>query len=260
MSMFKKEEHTVIQNKKQADKVALITGSARRIGASIAEACHRAGYRVAIHCYQSLSSANDLAAGLNALRPQSASVFAADLSDPDTAGELISSVIAWGGRLDLLVNNASLFIRSDCLSWHNQDWQSLFAVNAQTPFALSLAAYPTLAEHQGNIINITDIHAERPLKGYAVYCQSKAALLMQTKVLAREFAPNVRVNAVAPGAIMWPEHSNVLTEAQQQKIISQTPLKRYGDPTYIAQAVLSLVANPFITGQVLNVDGGRSIS
>lgn len=248
------------EDKKQADRVVLITGAARRVGAAVAEACHRAGFRVAIHCHQSLLEAHALAVNLNALRRDSACVFPADLLDPGTAPTLIAHVLDWAGRLDLLVNNASLFFRTDCQSASNSDeWHRLFMVNVQTPFALSLAARPALAEHQGSIVNITDIHAERPMKGYSIYCQSKAALLMQTRSLAREFAPEVRVNAVAPGSVAWPEQANALSQDVQQKIIADTPLKRHGDPAYIAQAVLAMADNAFVTGQVLSVDGGRSI-
>lgn len=250
----------MIHDRKQASRVALVTGAARRVGAAIATACHQAGFRVAIHCHHSLQDAHELAVKLNSIRQDSAMVFSADLSDPNSASVLIGEVTDWAGRLDLLVNNASMFLRSDCQTWNNQHWQSLFAVNVQTPFALSLCAAPWLALHQGVIVNITDIHAEKPLKGYAEYCQTKAALLMQTRALARELAPAIRVNAVAPGAVAWPEHGNKLCDADQQKIINRIPLKRHGEPQFIAQAVMSLVDNPYVTGQVLNVDGGRSIS
>lgn len=135
----------------------------------------------------------------------------------------------------------------------------LFTLNLKAPYLLSLKAQSHLAQHQGTIINITDIHAQKPLKGYTAYCQSKAALEMQTKALACEFAPLIRVNAIAPGAIAWPEQDNALSAEIQAKIIAQTPLKRHGDPQYIGLAVLSFIENPFITGQILNVDGGRSV-
>jgi len=256
---MKKEEHTVNQDNKQANRVVLVTGAARRVGAAVAEACHAAGFRVAIHCRHSLTEAHELAAKLNALRPDSAAVFPADLADPAIAPLLIEHVLDWTGRLDLLVNNASLFFRTDYNSMNMDDWHSLFTVNVQTPFALSIAARPALAAQQGSIVNITDIHAERPLKGYSVYCQSKAALMMQTRSLAREFAPDVRVNAVAPGSVAWPEQDNALSADIQKTIIASTPLKRHGTPEYIAQAVLALAENTFVTGQILNVDGGRSI-
>jgi len=241
-------------------QVALITGAARRIGAAIAMELHAAGFNVVIHCNQSVTAANQLALQLNSIRPDSALVIAANLNNPSSCQTLIDKALKWYGRLDLLVNNASLFIRSDIASFNMTDWQSLFTVNVQAPFALSVAAFASLAIHNGSIINITDIHAEKPLKEYAVYCQTKAALLMQTKALAKEFAPAVRVNAVAPGAITWPENDNALNNDQQKSIIAQTLLKRHGEPVFIAQAVLALAENPFITGQALDVDGGRSIN
>lgn len=245
---------------KPDEKVALVTGSARRIGAAIAEALHAAGFRVAIHCHHSLGDANALARQLNLIRADSACVFQEDLSHSGVFGKLIASIEAWAQRLDVLVNNASLFLQNDCLEFKAKDWRDLFMVNLQAPFELSIAAYPLLAVAQGSIINITDIHAEKPLKGHAVYCQTKAALLMQTKALARELAPRVRVNAVAPGAIVWPEKDNALSEEIQQQIIAKTPLRCHGEPIHIAQAVLALLENSFITGEVLHVDGGRSIN
>lgn len=247
------------QDKKQADRVLLVTGAARRIGAEIIRYGHRHGFRVAIHCHQSLTDAHALAASCNALRPDSASVFVADLGDPAIAPDLIARVLDWAGRLDVLVNNASLFPRSDCHGVFLDDWQTLFAVNVMTPYALSLAARASLEQQRGCIVNITDIHAERALKGYSLYCQSKAALLMQTRSLARELAPLIRVNAVAPGSIAWPENANSLSDAMQQHIIASTPLKRHGDPAFIARAVMALTDNEFVSGQAWNVDGGRSI-
>lgn len=249
----RKEEHTLNQTNKQDAPVALVTGAARRIGAAIAQHLHTAGFRVIVHCHQSQSAGHALANELNQLRFNSAIMLTADLCRPESVHQLMSDALLWGGRMDLLVNNASLFTRNDA------DWDGMFNLNVKAPFLLSCAACPHLVKTQGSIINITDTHADRPLKGYAIYCQSKAALDMQTKALAREFAPNVRVNAVAPGAIMWPEQENQLNEEQQQSIIDKTPLKRHGSPLFIAQAVLALAENQFITGQTLRVDGGRSI-
>ena len=171
----------------------------------------------------------------------------------------MKAAIAWGGRLDLLINNASIFQRSNYAEFSENTWDNLFRTNVKAPFLLSLAARPYLASTLGVIINMTDIHGENPLKDYAEYCQSKAALIMQTKALAKEFAPEIRVNAVSPGAIAWPEQANSLTKEQQAQIIAKTPLKRHGDPVNIAQAVLALAKNSFITGQILKVDGGRSL-
>lgn len=257
---YKSGEHTLNQANKQAAKVALVTGAARRIGAAIVRELHQAGFKVVIHCNRSLTAAEALAQDLNQQRSGSAYVLQKELTDANATSELFASVLAWAGRVDLLVNNASLFIRSDCTIFDETVWDRLFTVNVKVPFLLSLAARPHLADQEGCIVNITDIHADKPLKGYAIYCQSKAALLMQTKALAREFAPQVRVNAIAPGAIAWPEDNNMLNMETQQQIIAKTPLKRHGAPEYIAQMVLALATNSFITGQIVNVDGGRSIS
>lgn len=234
-------------------KVALVTGAARRIGAAIVQNLHQAGFKVIIHYHKSEKEAQALAARLNAIRPDSAWALAQDLADLQ-AETFLQTVIEKAGRLDVLVNNASLFLKNADLSW-----DILFQVNVKAPWLLSQAAFPFLQETQGNIINITDIHAEKPLQDYAIYCQSKAALVMQTKALALEFAPIVRVNGVAPGAIAWPEGENALSDSRQQKIIEKTVLKKHGKPEYIAQTVLALAENDYVTGQIWSVDGGRSI-
>lgn len=238
-------------------RVALITGAGRRIGACIAEYLHQHGWSVVIHCNRSKDEADVLSHRLNQQRTDSTKVFAADLTQKQANQSLIQQTIDWAGQLDLLVNNASLFIPSAFDDTNDELLNTLFAINVQAPFWLSLAARQSLAKQQGAIINITDIHAETPLKGYAEYCQTKAALTMQTKALAREFAPEIRVNAIAPGAITWPEHGNRLSTSQQRAIIDKTLLKGHGEPVFIAQALLALVNNPFITGQTLRVDGGR---
>lgn len=232
---------------------ALITGASRRIGAAIATYLHQSGFRVLIHCHQSFDSALALAHVLNEKRTNTARVLSVDLSVKESAVELIHDTIDWARRLDVLVNNASVFSR------HEADWDRMFVTNVKAPFWLSHAAYPYLVKTQGTIINITDTHAQTPLKGYAMYCQTKAALAMQTKALASEFAPDIRVNAVAPGAIAWPEGDNSLSQKQQQAILAQTALHCHGTPLFIAKAVFALVDNPFITGQTLPVDGGRYI-
>lgn len=251
------------RDKKQAVRVALVTGAARRIGAAIVERLHQAGFNVVIHCYQSIQDADALAKKLNHLRSNSACVLVADLSLKSHACALIQHVIAWQGRLDILVNNASCFIKTPVGSVDGVDeaaWDTLWVTNVKSPYWLSEAARACLAKDGGCIVNITDIHAEKPLSDYAVYSQTKAALKMQTEALAREYAPNIRVNAVAPGAIAWPEGENALSPEAQEKIISKTLLKKHGEPKWIAEAVLSFVLNEFITGQTLRVDGGRSLA
>ena len=244
----------------QAERVALVTGAGRRIGAGIAHYLHQAGFRIVIHCHQSVVAAHALAQNMNQQRADSALVLTADLTIKDAAIKLIHEANNWTGQLNLLVNNAAIFASSPPDELDIEHWDALFTTNVKAPFWLSHTAYPYLATQHGSIINLTDIHADRPLKGYSVYCQSKAALSMQTKALAREFAPKVRVNAIAPGAIAWPEHNNALSDDLQQKIIAKTPLQQHGDPLFIAQAVLAIADNPFITGQILNVDGGRSLT
>lgn len=240
------------------EQIALVTGSARRIGAAIASALHEQGFNILIHCHHSLEEAAQLANNLNRQRAESARVVQVDLQAPLALERVLEAIGQWGGSLAVLVNNASLFIKDEW-PFNEKDWQAMFRLNVQIPYQLSQAAFPLLKAQQGIIINLTDIHAQRPLTGYSIYCQTKAALVLQTLSLAKEFAPDVRVNAIAPGAIMWPENTNRLSRAVQEKIIAQTPLKKHGDPLYISAAVLALINNPFITGQVLNVDGGRSI-
>lgn len=240
-------------------KTALITGSARRIGEAIVKQVHSAGFQVVIHYHNSMEEARALAQYCNRIRQNSAFILKQDLLEPHASTFLIESTLAWTGRLDLLVNNASLFLKTEPGKLDDTIWDRLFATNVKVPFLLSEQAYPALVKTKGAIVNISDIHADTPLKEYSVYCQTKAALNMQTKALAKSYAPKVRVNAIAPGAIAWPEGENALSEEIQEKIIQQTPLKQHGKPEYIAQALLGLVTNPYMTGQIIAVDGGRSI-
>ncbi len=255
---YEKGEHTLNQANIQDTRVALVTGGARRIGAAIVRYLHDNGFRVVLHCRTSLAEAQVLAQQLNAERADSALVVQMDLIEANAAQELIQQVFQWAGRLDVLVNNASEFIKTSCNAFDAASFDILFDANVRAPFLMSLATRPFLAKTQGVIINITDIHAKKPLKEYSLYCQTKAALEMQTRSLAREFAPEIRVNAVAPGAIMWPEEDNSVSDSVKDAIIQDTPLKTHGRPEFIAQAVLALIDNPFITGQSVNVDGGRS--
>lgn len=237
---------------KQHDQpVALITGAAHRIGAALASDLHQAGFRVVVHYHHSEAAAQQQVLTYNQSRANSAIALRADLCSLTTIPSLIDTVLAQWGRLDLLINNASIFSKCD------SDSESMWRCNVQAPYQLSWAAFPHLEATQGSIINITDIHAHTPLRDYAIYCQTKAALAMQTRALAQQFAPNVRVNAIAPGAIMWPEADNQLQPMIQEKIISKTLVKRHGSPQYIAQAMMYLVTNQFVTGQSLQVDGGR---
>lgn len=249
----------MISSNKQALKTALVTGGARRIGASIVKTLHQAGFNVVIHCHHSLSAAQLLAKELNKARKDSAWVIAGDLHSPVFVSDIIPKIIVQFGRLDVLVNNASLFIRTPKEAYDFKTWEALFAVNVLAPSMLSRMACSYLSLNHGSIINITDIHANTPLKDYSVYCQTKAALTMQTKALAKEFAPHIRVNAVAPGAMMWPEESNALDLKIKEKILNETPLKMHGHPDFIAQSILFLVNHNFITGHILSIDGGRSI-
>lgn len=254
------QEIFMINKETTSSPVALITGGARRVGAVIAAKLHTAGYDVVVHCHRSYREALVLATHLNTIRPKSALVLQSFLEKESDAADLITRASAWQSRLDVLVNNASVFLRTPVQASSSASLLStLWMTNVGVPYWLSEAAFPWLASQQGVIINLTDIHAEKPLRGYSVYCQTKAALKMQTEALAKEYAPQVRVNAVAPGAIAWPEGENTLDDAQKKAIIERTPLGCHGQPDWIAMAALALIENPFITGQTLRVDGGRSL-
>ena len=241
-----------------AGKVALITGAARRIGAVIAERLHHYGADVAIHDRGSADEAATLVEKLNAARPESAAAFQADLIDTPALPELIAAVQRWRGTLDILVNNASTFYPTPFGEVTEEHWNDLMGSNLKAPLFLSQAALPALREARGVIINIVDIHAQRPLKHHTVYGPAKAALGMLTRTLAKDLAPEVRVNGVSPGAILWPESD--LNDSAKESILKQIPLQRAGDPQDIAGAVLFLVKDaPYVTGQILAVDGGRSI-
>lgn len=241
-----------------ADKVVLITGAGRRVGAAIARRLHAGGARLVLHYRHSGAAAAALAAELNARRPASAACVAGDLCDLAALPRLVAAAAAAFGGLDALVNNASSFYPTPLGSIGPADWDDLVGSNFQAPLFLTQAAAPLLTARRGAVVNITDIHAERPLAGYALYCAAKGALLTLTRALAIELAPAVRVNAVAPGPIAWPEDQQ-FSAAARQAIIDHTLLKREGSPEDIAAAVHYLLAEaPYVTGQVLNVDGGRS--
>jgi len=239
-------------------KVVLVTGAARRIGAAIVTRLHENGARVAIHYRGSDIEANDLAARLNGEREGSAATFQADLLKLESLTELVSAVREWGGRLDCLVNNASSFYPTPVGSISETQWDDLIGSNLKAPLFLSQAAAPQLRENRGVIINIVDIHAQRPLRNHAVYGPAKAGLAMLTRSLAKDLAPHIRVNGVSPGAILWPEDG--MSDAAQQSILRQVPLERPGTTDDIAGCVLYLWRDAsYVTGQIIAVDGGRSI-
>jgi len=240
-------------------KVVLITGAAHRIGATTARLLHQAGANIVLHYRSSRKAAQALQKELNSKRENSVVLVQADLLDSDKLVTLArESHDAWG-RLDVLINNASTFYPTAIGKVGEQEWNDLLGSNLKAPFFLAQAASPYLTQAKGCIVNIVDIHADRPLKGYAVYSIAKAGLVMLTKALAGELGPHVRVNAIAPGAILWPE--NDMDDVTKQRIVSRTFLKRQGDPTEIARAALFLIRDAgYMSGQVLTVDGGRSLN
>lgn len=239
-------------------KVVLVTGAARRIGAAIVTRLHQNGARVAIHYRRSANEADGLATRLNDERADSAATFAADLLDMKQLSQLISDVMDWAGRLDCLVNNASTFYPTPVGSITETQWDDLVGSNLKAPLFLAQAAVPHLRQHGGTIVNIVDIHAQRPLRNHAVYGPAKAGLAMLTRSLAKDLAPDIRVNGVSPGAILWPEDG--MSDAAQQTILRQVPLQRPGDPDDIAGCVLYLMRDAtYVTGQIIVVDGGRSV-
>jgi pteridine reductase len=241
-----------------AAQLVLVTGATRRIGACIARTLHAAGMTVALHYRSDRAGAQELAGELNALRPDSAGIWQANLGDVSTANTLVADVFDRFGRLDALVNNASSFFPTPLGSMDETTWSALVDSNFKAPLFLAQAAWPHLKATRGSIVNITDIHAERPLRGYPLYCAAKGALLTLTRALALEMGPEVRVNAIAPGAILWPDDTQ-FPVAEQERIMAHALLKRAGTPDDIARAVRFLLTDaPYVTGQVLNVDGGRS--
>lgn len=240
------------------NKVVLITGAAHRIGATTARLLHAAGMNIVLHYRTSRGPAQKLQQELNQRRADSVMLVQADLHSPAALPALVQEAYDRWQRLDVLINNASTFYATNIGTVDEEQWDDLIGTNLKAPFFLSQAAAPYLQEHNGCIVNIADIHAERPLKGYPVYSMAKAGLVMLTKALAGELGPNVRVNAVAPGAILWPEP---MDEVTKQRILSKTFLKRKGEPDDIARTILFLINDaPYITGQILTVDGGRSLN
>ena len=246
-------------NKAEFDRVALVTGSSRRIGAEIVRKLHTQGMRVIVHYNNSQQAADTLAKELNTQRENSVATIPFDLHKIEQINAFVNDALKVWGRLDVLVNNASTFYPTPLNDITEQHWQELVDINLKAPLFLSKAVASQLEKQQGCIVNIVDIHADRPLKGYTVYSIAKAGLGMLTKSLARELAPTIRVNGIAPGAIMWPEVEAY--EALHQEIIERTALKREGHPRDIADAVWFLIDNAnYITGQIIAVEGGRTLS
>ncbi|MEK6243617.1 MAG: pteridine reductase [Pseudomonadota bacterium] len=239
-------------------KVVLVTGAARRIGAAIARRLHASGANVLLHYRGAEAEAASLEAELNATRAKSASKVKADLLAPIAPRALVSAALERFGRLDVLVNNASTFYPTAVGSIEAGHWEDLMGSNLRAPLFLAQQAAPQLKKNGGAIVNVADIHAERPLKGYLVYSIAKAGLVALTRALALELAPEIRVNGVAPGAIAWPEDGQ-FEPPERERIVATTPLARLGSPGDIARAVHFLVCAPFVTGQILAVDGGRSL-
>ena len=239
--------------------VALITGAGRRVGAVLARTLHAAGYDLVLHYRRSRDEAAALAAELQRARAGSALLLPAELADPHAPAALVDAALAHFGRLDALVNNASAFFPTPVGSATIEQWNELFASNAQAPFFLAQAATPALRAAQGAIVNLVDIYAERALADHPLYCMAKAALAAMTRALALDLAPDVRVNGVAPGAVLWPSDGKPYDD--QQAMLARTPLQRAGSPEDVAGAVLWLLRDaPYVTGQILRVDGGRTLA
>jgi pteridine reductase len=243
------------------DKVVLITGGAKRVGASICRLLHAGGAKLMIHYRSSAGEARALQSELNLLRPNSAAIIQGDLLNLAILPSLVQETIGHFGKLDVLINNASSYYPTEIGEIDDTQWEDLMGSNLKAPLFLAQAAASELRKQHGSIVNITDMHVERPKKGYIVYSVAKAGLMTLTKSLALDLAPDVRVNAVAPGPVLWPEDNPQFDEVYRQRVISQTLLKRIGEGDDVAKAVRFLIQDaPFITGQVIAVDGGRSLN
>jgi pteridine reductase len=239
-------------------KWALVTGAAKRVGASIARSLHAGGAAIAIHYRDSAASAQSLAGELNARRPGSALTIQGDLLENARLTAMVSEIVDRAGRLDILVNNASSFYPTPLGQIGSEQWEDLIGTNLRAPLFLSQAAIPHLRAQRGSIVNLIDIHAIRPLRDHPVYGAAKAGLAMLTRSMARDLAPDVRVNGVAPGAVLWPDDG--IAQRTRDSIIRQIPMQRAGTPEDIAGCVLYLVRDAaYVTGQIIVVDGGRSI-
>ncbi|MFT5676990.1 MAG: pteridine reductase [Paraglaciecola sp.] len=240
------------------NKVVFITGSAKRIGAYTARHLHNAGFNVVLHCNHSREEAQELLVELNIKRANSAKLVQGDLSELASLENIAEAALSAFSRLDVLINNASAFYPTPIGSITATDWQKLVGSNMQAPLFISQYCSKALQQQNGVIINMVDIHAQQPLKHHTVYCMAKSALVTMTKSLALELAPEVRVNGVAPGAILWPESE--ISELDKQDVLKQIPAQRLGGLDDIAQAIEYLIEASYVTGQIIAVDGGRSIS
>lgn len=239
-----------------ANKTALITGASQRLGAATAKTLHEHGADIVIHYNRSQSKAEELVAELNSQRPNSAHCLQADLNNSGAVEQLAKDTLSINQQLDILVNNASSFYATPFGSGNDTNWNDLFNSNAKAPFFLTQHLSKALKSSNGSVINMIDIHAERPLESYSIYSMAKSSLATLTKALAKELAPQVRVNGVAPGAILWPENASY---EEKTKILEGIPLERLGSPQDIANTILFLTTSDYITGQIIAVDGGRSL-
>ena len=258
--IFKAKDKTTMQQNDLTGKVALITGGARRVGAQIARTLHAHGMNLVIHYRSSSDDALALQTELERQRPKSVALVKGDLVKFAELSGIVEAAAAAFKRLDVLVNNASSFYPTPLGQATEAQWDDLFGSNLKAPFFLAQAAGPHLKKTRGCIVNMADIHADRPIKRYPIYCAAKAGVVMLTKSLARDLAPEVRVNAVAPGTIMWPEGEAELSAAQKQEMLARIPLQRTGSPDDIASTILFLIRDAtYINGQVIAVDGGRTV-
>jgi pteridine reductase len=237
-------------------KTALITGGAARIGAQIVKTLHHNQFNIIIHCNQSKDKAQLLCDELNSIRANSVEIVSGNLNNIDELDSLVSSIKS----IDLLVNNASVFYPKSVEDSEMKDWDDVININLKAPFFLSKGLSKTLSKNEGSIINIIDIHSERPLKKHAIYNISKAGLKMLTQTLAKELAPRIRVNGVSPGSILWPQDSAEISEDDKNLMLERIALHRQGSPQDIADTVLFLANSNYITGQIINIDGGRTLN
>jgi len=242
-------------------KIVLVTGGAKRVGAAICRRLHAAGAGVLVHYRSAALEARALQVELNARRPESIALAQADLLKTATVSQLVKAALRHFGRLDALINNASSFYATAIGEITEQVWDDLIGTNLRAPLFLAQAAAPELRKNHGCIVNLIDIHADLPMRNHAVYTAAKGGLAALTRALARDLGPEVRVNGIAPGTILWPDDETWRDEVARQRIINQTALKRIGEPDDIARTVHFLLAEgPYITGQIIAVDGGRSVS